>query len=213
MANPITGQATKVAGIKKKTAKKAVSPAPGYTGDPAAFQSAQDLRAKTAKAFLGVEEAGEKSIEELLQGREAQKRLARTGQAEAIGAGQAAAGRMGGSAYGGSLQAAQGAAQQALSADAAYGGLLAQTRQRAAQDTAEAAVNLRELGTQQEDVQRKMGDYEGRIATAGKEAGWFGEQDQVADQVMGWAQNEPDPKLRAWLIQKAEDIRADRIDV
>ena len=185
----------------------------GYTGDPGALERATHLRQKTAKAFLGVEEAGKKSIEELLQGKAAQKRLARTGQAEAIGAGQAAAGRMGGSAYGGSLQAAQGAAQQALSADAAYGGLLAQTRQRSAQDAAGAAVNLRELGTPQEDRQRKMGDYEGRIATAGKEAGWFGEQNQVADQVMGWANNEPDPDLRKWLEEKAADIRANRIDV
>jgi hypothetical protein len=177
------------------------------------FTKAKGLRAKTAKAYLGVEEAGKKSIEELLAGQEAQKRLALTGQAEAIGAGQAAAGRMGGSAYGGAGQAAQGAAQQALSADVAYGGLLAQTRQKSAEDAAMAATNLRELGTQQEDMQRKMGDYEGRIATAGKEAGWFGEQDQVAQQVRSWAENEPDPKLRAWLLQKSYDISEGNIDV
>jgi len=168
-------------GTTDKLMKGPSAPGAAKPKSPADFDYTQGLKKKAAKQALGVAEAAQGAVGSMEAAQAAGMQAIQGQSAEGLATGQAAAGRFGGSAYGGALQAGKDAGL--AQAEFGYGaaGKLADAKTEAAQAALGATEYERELGTTTEDRAAALKDINESISTAIDNAsGWSGTDEAAA---------------------------------
>lgn len=74
-----------------------------------------------------------------------------------------------------------------------------------------------QMGTETENTQKRLADVQSQVRVKEdeirKNGSYFGEQEALADELRTMAFSEPDPTVKAWLQQRADDIESGTIDV
>lgn len=158
---------------------------------------------------------------------QAQRDIERQG-AQARADASAAGGGSSASNYGALLQAGQNIGNQqatarakaaadlaAFGADTQAGIMGLQNDYRTAQLEEQQA--LAQMGTETENTQKRLADVQSRVRAREdeirKNGSYFNEQEDLAAEIRADAFSEPDPTVKAWLLQRADAIQNGTIDV
>lgn len=180
-------------------------------------QQIGDYRSARGQAVEAMRQEGEQGLRDI----ERQGAQARA-DASAAGGGSSA------SNYGALLQAGQNIGNQQATARAkaaadlaAFGtdtqaGIMGlQNDYRTAQ--LEELQALAQMGTETENTQKRLADVQSRVRAredeVRKNGSYFNEQEDLAAEIRADANSEPDPTVRAWMLQRADAIESGTIDV
>ena len=192
---------------------------PGYDPHPAgsSYGEKKALKQKAAQQALGIANVAQQNVGSLAAAQKAGMRDIVGQSAEGLGAGQAASGRMGGSAYGAALQAGKDAGLSQAQFGYQSEGAMADARTQAAQAALSATQYQRDLGTDAEDTAAEMADITTAIANAAApfKGAWYesDSRDQAADAVLQLLSTTDNPVIQEEIRRQAALIASGARDI